>query len=69
MASETTHGQRSSKSSDVRATNILAAKGVADAVRTSLGPKGMDKMIQSKDGGVIITNDGATIMGHMEVRW
>jgi T-complex protein 1 subunit delta len=36
-------------------------------VRTSLGPKGMDKMIQSKDGEVIITNDGATIMSHMQV--
>ncbi len=41
--------------------------GVADAVRSSLGPKGMDKMIQSKDGEVIITNDGATIMSHMQV--
>ncbi len=40
---------------------------MADCVRTSLGPKGMDKMIQSKDGEVIITNDGATIMSHMQV--
>ena len=38
--------QSTSKSHDVRAANIIAAKGVADAVRTSLGPKGMDKMIQ-----------------------
>eukprot|EP00158_Paraphelidium_tribonemae_P000664 Partr_v1_DN23105_c1_g1_i1_m44081 putative T-complex protein 1 subunit delta len=58
---------RSAKSDDVRRGNIIAAKGVADAVRTSLGPKGMDKMIQSKDGEVIITNDGATIMSHMQV--
>jgi len=36
-------------------------------VRSSLGPKGMDKMIQGKDGEVIITNDGATIMSHMQV--
>jgi T-complex protein 1 subunit delta len=36
-------------------------------VRSSLGPKGMDKMIQSKDGEVIITNDGATIMSHLQV--
>lgn len=36
-------------------------------MRSSLGPKGMDKMIQSKDGEVIITNDGATIMSHMQV--
>ena len=40
---------------------------VADAIRTSLGPKGMDKMIQGTDGEVIITNDGATIMSHMQV--
>ena len=44
-----------------------AHTGVADAVRSSLGPKGMDKMIQSKDGEVLITNDGATIMSHMQV--
>lgn len=41
---------------------LIAAKGVADAVRTSLGPRGMDKMIQSQEGGVIVTNDGATIL-------
>lgn len=40
---------------------------VADAVRTSLGPKGMDKMIQGKTGDVTITNDGATILKEMQV--
>jgi len=40
---------------------------VADAVRTSLGPRGMDKMISSPQGEVIITNDGATILKQMEV--
>jgi len=44
---------------------ILAAKAVADAVRSSLGPRGMDKLIQDKNGEVIITNDGATILKHM----
>ena len=53
---------------DVRIANILAAKAVADAIRTSLGPRGMDKMIQSGDGEVVITNDGATILGQMQVR-
>ena len=48
-------------------SNIIAAKGVADAVRTSLGPRGMDKMIQKGDGEVIITNDGATILNKMSV--
>lgn len=40
---------------------------VADAIRTSLGPRGMDKMIQSADGQVTITNDGATILKQIEV--
>lgn len=53
---------------DVRIANIVAAKAVADAVRTSLGPRGMDKMIQNGDGEVVITNDGATILSQMQVR-
>ncbi|EGB04042.1 hypothetical protein AURANDRAFT_72615 [Aureococcus anophagefferens] len=60
-----------SKSQDVEAgdgtTNIMAAKAIADAIRTSLGPRGMDKMIQKGDGEVLITNDGATILSTMEV--
>merc|ERR1719191_1951379 len=51
----------------VRESNIVAAKAVADAVRTSLGPRGMDKMISSPKGDVVITNDGATILKQMEV--
>ena len=50
---------------DVRGANIAAARAVADAVRTSLGPRGMDKMISSGDQEVIITNDGATIVSRM----
>lgn len=57
----------SEKSKDVRRSNIAAAKAVADCVRTSLGPKGMDKMIQTPSGEVIITNDGATILEQMNV--
>eukprot|EP00730_Choanoeca_flexa_P004374 TRINITY_DN11675_c0_g1_i3.p1 TRINITY_DN11675_c0_g1~~TRINITY_DN11675_c0_g1_i3.p1 ORF type:complete len:531 (+),score=156.11 TRINITY_DN11675_c0_g1_i3:45-1637(+) len=56
-----------SKPMMIRMSNITAAKAVADAVRTSLGPKGMDKMIQNADGEVTITNDGATILDLMEV--
>ncbi|CAK9168632.1 unnamed protein product, partial [Ilex paraguariensis] len=52
---------------DVRMANIAAAQSVASAVRTSLGPKGMDKMICTASGEVIITNDGATILNKMEV--
>uniref|UniRef100_A0A914BVY4 T-complex protein 1 subunit delta n=2 Tax=Acrobeloides nanus TaxID=290746 RepID=A0A914BVY4_9BILA len=55
------------KPASVRSSNIVAAKSVADAVRTSLGPRGMDKMIQSANGEVTITNDGATILKQMSV--
>ena len=55
------------KPESVQKSNIVAAKAVADAVRTSLGPKGMDKMIQSGNGEVTITNDGATILSQMSV--
>ncbi|KAG0600757.1 hypothetical protein M758_11G058400 [Ceratodon purpureus] len=52
---------------DIRHANMVAAKAVADAVRTSLGPRGMDKMLSTANGDVIITNDGATILDKMEV--
>lgn len=55
------------KPASVRSSNIIAAKSVADAVRTSLGPRGMDKMIQAGNGEVTITNDGATILNLMSV--
>lgn len=48
-------------------SHILAAKAIADIVRTSLGPKGLDKMMVSSDGDVTITNDGATILKQMDV--
>lgn len=59
--------KNNSKANDVRLSNIVAAKSVADAVRTSLGPRGMDKMIQKGDGEVLITNDGATILSQLQV--
>ena len=55
------------KPTDIRLSNIEAAKAVSDAIRTSLGPKGMDKMIMGKTGDVTITNDGATILKEMQV--
>jgi len=51
----------------VRTANIVAARAVADAVRTSLGPRGMDKMIQTARGETIITNDGSTMLKSMSV--
>lgn len=47
--------------------NIMAARTVANLLKTSLGPKGMDKMLISPDGNVVVSNDGATIMEQMEV--
>jgi len=47
--------------------NILAARAVANILRTSLGPTGMDKMLVSSDQDVTVTNDGATILEKMEV--
>ena len=47
--------------------NIAAARAVADAVRTTLGPKGMDKMLVDNIGDIVITNDGVTILDEMEI--
>ncbi|KAF2077193.1 hypothetical protein CYY_001514 [Polysphondylium violaceum] len=48
-------------------SHILAAKTIANIMKSSLGPKGMDKMIVSQDGDVTVTNDGATILDNMQV--
>uniref|UniRef100_A0A8C7QS22 T-complex protein 1 subunit delta n=1 Tax=Oncorhynchus mykiss TaxID=8022 RepID=A0A8C7QS22_ONCMY len=55
------------KPAQIRFSNISAGKAVAECIRTSLGPKGMDKMIQDGKGDVTITNDGATILKQMQV--
>lgn len=47
--------------------HIVAAKTVANIVKTSLGPRGLDKILISPDGDITVTNDGATILGQMEV--
>jgi T-complex protein 1 subunit epsilon len=52
---------------DAQKSHILAAKAVANILRTSLGPKGLDKMMINPDGDVTITNDGATILEQMDV--
>lgn len=58
---------KNTKPEEIRKSNIQAAKALSDAVRTSLGPRGMDKMIQDAKGEVTITNDGATILNQMSV--
>jgi thermosome len=52
---------------DAQRSNIAVAVAVANAVKTTLGPKGMDKMLVSELGDIVITNDGATILDEMNV--
>jgi len=52
---------------DAQSSNISAGKAVSEAVRTTLGPRGMDKMLVSDGGDVVITNDGATILDEMDI--
>ena len=53
-------GSSRTRGRDAQGMNIAAAKAVANAVRTTLGPKGMDKMLVDSIGDVVITNDGVT---------
>ena len=55
------------KDRDAQEYNISAARGVAEAVRSTLGPKGMDKMLVDSMGDVTITNDGVTILQEMDI--
>jgi thermosome len=52
---------------DAQRNNILAARMVAEIVKTTLGPKGMDKMLVSPTGDIIVTNDGVTILDEMQI--
>ena len=52
---------------DAQRRNIHAAKAVADVLKTTLGPKGMDKMMVDGTGDIVITNDGATILREMDI--
>ncbi len=55
------------KDEDAQSHNISAARAVADSVRSTLGPKGMDKMLVDSMGDVTITNDGVTILNEMDI--
>jgi len=52
---------------DAQSMNITAGTAVAEAVRTTLGPKGMDKMLVDNSGSVVVTNDGVTILDEMDI--
>ncbi|MBO4568772.1 MAG: TCP-1/cpn60 chaperonin family protein [Candidatus Methanomethylophilaceae archaeon] len=61
-------GTKREKGKDAQFNNIAAAKAISDAVRSSLGPRGMDKMLVDSMGDVVITNDGVTILKEMDVQ-
>src|SRR5690242_19302841 len=61
-------GTKESKGKEAQKNNITAAKLIAEIVKTSLGPRGMDKMLVDSLGDVTITNDGATILKEIDVQ-
>ena len=61
-------GSSQTKGRDAQKNNITAAKLVSEIVRSSLGPRGMDKMLVDSLGDVTITNDGATILKEIDVQ-
>ncbi len=60
-------GNERTTGQDAQSSNITAGRAVAEAVRTTLGPRGMDKMLVSSGGDVVVTNDGATILDEMDI--
>ncbi|MEM1891423.1 MAG: thermosome subunit beta [Nitrososphaerota archaeon] len=60
-------GTQRSSGRDAQSSNIMVAKIIAESMRSSLGPRGMDKMLVDSFGDVVITNDGATILKEMDV--
>lgn len=60
-------GTQRTKGKDAQGLNIMAARTIANAVKSTLGPKGMDKMLVNTVGDVVITNDGVTILKEMDV--
>jgi len=60
-------GTKRDKGKDAQFNNIQAARAIADAVRSTLGPRGMDKMLVDSLGDVVITNDGVTILKEIDV--
>src|SRR5512145_1097799 len=61
-------GVNRTRGKEVQRSNIIAAKAIASAVRSTLGPRGMDKMLVGPTGDIVITNDGATILGEIAVK-
>jgi len=60
-------GTKREKGRGAQSNNIMAARAISDAVKSTLGPKGMDKMLVDSMGDVVVTNDGATILKEIDV--
>ena len=60
-------GTERTRGRDAQRTNILAAKVIAQSVKSTLGPRGMDKMLVDSLGDVVVTNDGVTILKEMDI--
>ena len=60
-------GTKRERGKGAQTNNIMAARAISDAVKSTLGPKGMDKMLVDSMGDVVITNDGATILKEIDV--
>jgi thermosome len=60
-------GTKREKGKGAQSNNIMAARAISDAVKSTLGPKGMDKMLVDSMGDVVVTNDGATILKEIDV--
>ncbi len=60
-------GTRRENGKGAQSNNIMAARAISDAVKSTLGPKGMDKMLVDSMGDVVVTNDGATILKEIDV--
>ncbi|MEA2055924.1 MAG: thermosome subunit beta [Candidatus Thermoplasmatota archaeon] len=60
-------GTKRERGKGAQNNNIMAARAISDAVKSTLGPKGMDKMLVDSMGDVVVTNDGATILKEIDV--
>ena len=60
-------GSKREQGKGAQSNNIMAARAISDAVKSTLGPKGMDKMLVDSMGDVVVTNDGATILKEIDV--
>ncbi|HMA82766.1 MAG TPA: TCP-1/cpn60 chaperonin family protein, partial [Candidatus Thermoplasmatota archaeon] len=60
-------GTKRERGKNAQENNIAAARAISESVKSTLGPKGMDKMLVDSMGDVVITNDGATILKEIDV--